>query len=138
METYIFRTKTSDQGTEGILITTEGFICKIFELPWRDNQRSISCIPPGEYDVIIRLSPKYGRVYHVTNVPNRSYILMHSGNWAGDVNKGFKTHTNGCLLTGLEFGFLSNQRAILNSRVALRRFMDKMSERPFRLKIIGG
>lgn len=29
-----------------------GFICKTMELPWKDNKRSISCIPEGLYTVI--------------------------------------------------------------------------------------
>ena len=91
---YLLRTRTSDQGTEGMLIT-DGFMCKTLELPWRENQRSISCIPSGEYKVVIRQSPKYGSVYWVTKVPNRSWILIHAGNWSGDTNKGFNSHTKG-------------------------------------------
>ena len=58
----IFRLRRSDQGTEGLLVSGD-FHLKTLELPWRENQRQISCIPPGEYNVEIRLSNKYGRVY---------------------------------------------------------------------------
>ena len=130
----IFRMKRSDQGTMGILSTPE-FRCYTLELPWRDNQQSISCIPAGEYDVKIRISPKYGRIYHVQNVPNRSYILIHSGNWAGDTSKGYKTHVNGCILLGKQQGILLDQWAVLNSRVAVRAFMEEMEYEPFKLQI---
>ena len=77
----LFRLKRSDQGTEGLLVYDD-FTCRTLELPWRENQKQISCIPAGEYDVEIRLSNKYGRVYWVRHVPNRTYILIHSGNYA--------------------------------------------------------
>ena len=134
---YLIRTQTSDQGTEGVLVTYD-FTCKTLELPWRDNQRSISCIPAGTYTVVIRQSPKYGSVYWVTNVPNRSWILIHSGNWAGDVNKGFKTHVNGCLLLGRKHGFLLEQRAVLTSKPTVREFRNIMQDKSFELNIIGG
>ena len=134
---YLFRTTTSDQGTEGIL-ATDGFFCKTLELPWRKNQRSISCIPSGEYTVKIRKSPKYGTTYWVTNVPNRSYILIHPGNFAGDTKKGFKTHVNGCILLGKNHGFLGNQRAVLSSRTTVRKFRNVMKDKTFKLTIVGG
>lgn len=135
-EVYLFRTTTSDQGTEGIL-ATDGFFCKTLELPWRDNRQSISCIPSGEYTVKIRKSPKYGTVYWVTDVFNRRWILIHSGNVAGDVSKGFRTHVNGCILLGKKHGWLYNQRAVLTSRTTVRRFRMAMNDEQFKFNIIG-
>jgi hypothetical protein len=137
MEVQLFRLKRGDQGTMGILMAP-GFSCYTLELPWRDNQRNISCIPEGEYDVRIRISPKYGQVYHVKKVPNRSYILIHSGNWAGDTSKGYRTHVNGCILLGKSRGTLAGQLAVLNSRITVKKFMKIMDNRPFTLKIHDG
>lgn len=131
----IFRIRRSDHGTEGVLVFDD-FRCFVLELPWRDNQRNISCIPAGEYDVTIRISPKYGRIYWVLQVEDRSYILIHSGNWAGDEQKGLKTHTNGCILLGTKRGYLAGQRAVLLSRKAIRKFMDKLQGNDFKLQII--
>lgn len=131
----IFRLKRSDQGTEGLLVSKE-FNCRVLELPWRDNKKQISCIPAGEYNVEIRISNKYGRIYHVKAVPTRTYILIHSGNYGGDKIKGFRTHSSGCILLGLKFGFLGGQVAVLNSRIAVRRFMEHMEYEPFLLKIM--
>jgi len=136
-EIFLIRTGFSDQGTNGMMFTN-GFFCYTLELPWRDNQRSISCIPPGEYKVIQRASPKYGKIYWVTEVPNRSYILIHSGNYAGDVSKGYKTHVNGCILLGQKMGTLSGQKAVLNSRVTVNKFMNQTGMQPLKLKIMGG
>ena len=131
----IIRTRRSDHGTEGVLIFND-FICYTLELPWRENIRNLSCIPTGEYDVKIRISPKYGRIYWVMEVDGRTYILMHSGNWAGNVEKGLNTHTNGCILLGEKRGYLAGQRAVLLSRRAIRKFMDKLQEKDFKLHII--
>lgn len=136
-QVFLIRTGFSDQGTNGMMFTN-GFFCYTLELPWRDNQRSISCIPPGEYTVIQRISPKYGKIYWVTEVPNRSYILIHSGNYAGNVSKGYKTHVNGCILLGQKMGTLSGQKAVLNSRVTVNKFMNETGMQPLKLKIMGG
>jgi hypothetical protein len=133
---YLIRTLTSDQGTSGMLVMA-GFNCYTLELPWRDNQKSISCIPDGEYEVIQRISAKFGKIYWITNVPNRSYILIHSGNYAGDISKGYKSHVQGCILLGQKIGTLAGQKAVLNSRITLRKFMNYTNMQPFKLTIIG-
>jgi len=130
----LFRLRRSDQGTEGLLVESD-FNCRTLELPWRDNRRQISCIPPGEYKVEIRLSNKYGRVYWVREVPNRTYILIHSGNYAGDKSKGFKSHVMGCILLGKKSGYLGGQVAILNSRIVVRAFMEHINYETFMLRI---
>ena len=130
----IFGLKRSDQGTEGLLVS-EDFNCRTLELPWRNNRRQISCIPPGIYDVEIRLSNKYGRIYWVRKVPDRTYILIHSGNYAGDKSKGLKSHVMGCILLGKKSGRLGGQVAVLNSRIAVRNFMEELEYQPFKLRI---
>jgi hypothetical protein len=132
---YLFRTRCSDQGTEGIVIYN-GKYCYSLELPWRDNKQNMSCVPKGEYDAQIRISPRFGRVYWVLEVEGRSYILIHSGNWAGATDLGYKTHTSGCILLGKYRGELQGQRAVLASRPALRQFIDTMQNKPFKLIII--
>jgi len=130
----LFRLRRSDQGTEGLFVS-EDFHCRTLELPWRYNKRQISCIPSGEYNVEIRYSNKYGRIYWVRHVPNRTYILLHAGNYGGDKSKNYKTHTMGCILLGKKRGSLGGQVAVLNSRVALRQFMEYMEYEPFTLRI---
>ncbi len=66
--------------------------CKTLELPWKNNQTSVSCIPEGTYDVVKRYSDKYKNHFHLLNVPDRSFILIHSGN--------YYTQTEGCILVG--------------------------------------
>jgi len=130
----IFRMMRSDQGTLGIL-SFQSFRCYTLELPWKDNEHNVSCIPKGIYQCKIRVSPKFGKVYWVSDVPDRSYILIHPGNWAGDTTKGFRSNVDGCILLGQKRGTLAKQLAILNSRITVRRFMEATGEQPFTLKI---
>ena len=82
----------------------EVFKCRTLELPDRDNQRNVSCIPEGFYDVVPRTSPKYSNHLHITNVEGRSLILIHWGNYAGSINpKTGHSDIRGCVLVGKEF-----------------------------------
>jgi hypothetical protein len=58
------------------------------------------------------------------DVPGREGILIHQGNFCGDVRRGFKSNVLGCVLVGDRFGTLSGQQAILNSTATLRRLME--------------
>lgn len=102
------------------------------ELPWRNNQSNISCIPPGEYRakfVERSASGRYHNVYHVQDVPGRGGILIHSGN--------ITAHSKGCLLIGRKPGLLGDQPAVLNSKSALAEFVSLMQPHDFRLIIMG-
>ncbi len=70
----------------------EVFTCHTLELGWKENQQNISCIPEGTYKVKKRSSEKYKDHFHILNVPNRSMILIHVGN--------YYTNTHGCILPG--------------------------------------
>lgn len=74
------------------------------ELPWLNNENNISCIPQGLYNCVRFNHPEKGWVWRVLNVPGRSGILIHSGNFAckGVLNsKEFKSDTLGCIMLGL-------------------------------------
>lgn len=137
METVkAYRYRSSDQGTfSRWACDAIGWDSFCIELPWRDNQNSISCIPAGEYVVTIRKSPKYGNIFWVTNVEGRSWVLIHGGNYAGDTSKGWKTHSHGCLLLGQKPGVLSGQQAILNSKATVNKFMRALNNQTFKLII---
>jgi hypothetical protein len=119
----IIRTRTSDQGTFGML-TCESFTCFTGELPWRDNWTGISCIPPGEYQFERWKSVKYPRALHICDVPGRVGILIHQGNFCGDARIGFRSNVLGCVLVGDRLGVISGQEAVLNSTATLRRLVD--------------
>lgn len=131
------RQTRSTHGTEGILSLPNGKKLFTLELPWYDNKPQISCIPKGIYDCKPRYSPKFKQHYHLQNVEGRSYILIHSGNFAGDVSLGLKSNVQGCILLGTKRGNIAGQRAVLSSKVACRKFMNVMQDKEFVLEIQG-
>ena len=132
------RVETTAQGTVGVLLAGS-LQLYVMEPPWRDNCANRSCIPAGRYEVVLHLSPRFGRCLAVAEVPSRTHILVHAGNIGGDVDAGYHTHTLGCLLPGLRRGRISvkgrMQRAVLASRTAVRHLMTWAGERPFELEI---
>lgn len=122
------------------MLTFGAEVVHTVELPWRDNKQQRSCIPTGVYKCAIVKSPKFGRVYGVQNVPNRSNVLIHSANFAGDVDKGWTTQLHGCVSLGMRVGQMRNsagqmQSAVLVSRTAVGRLMDWANGEPFYLEI---
>ena len=134
------RQRSGEQGTVGVLCLPGLPPTPVIEPPWRDNRRNRSCIPVGLYEVVPHLSPRHRRCLLVTGVPGRSHILFHAGNLGGDVERGWHTHTKGCLLPGLRQGRITvggrRQQAVLASRPALRRLMDWAAGQPFVLEIV--
>lgn len=74
---------------------TGGFIrlCETLELPWRNNQRNVSCIPAGTYRLEYKWSEKHQRMlWHICDVPDRDDTEIHIGNSV--------KNTLGCVLCG--------------------------------------
>lgn len=131
----IKRIESDDSGTFGLLSTDSVFSCYTAELPWRENHSETSCIPEGEYRCVWGLSSKHGPVFVVLDVPERSHILIHAGNWAGDVSKGLRSSVKGCILLGRAIDQIAGQKALLSSRDAVSAFEDDMERSPFDLII---
>lgn len=95
------------EGTNGKLACNGQFICNTIELPWRKNQKSVSCIPEGYYLLRKRYSRKFQWHIEVVAVKNRSFILLHPANNA-------LNELNGCIapvtqLSGAGLGLQSRQ-----------------------------
>jgi hypothetical protein len=69
-----------EKGTNGALFVNGQFLCFTIELPWRENQRNISCIPEGTYEIVPRNSKRFQNHLHVQDVKGRSLILIHPAN----------------------------------------------------------
>jgi hypothetical protein len=139
MKVTLQRGQSTDQGTFGVM-TFGNDVVHTVELPWKDNQRQASCIPVGTYKCAIVKSPKFGRVYGVSNVPGRANVLIHSANFGGDVSKGWDTQLHGCIAPCLRVGKMRNskgemQSAGLVSRPALSRLMEWADGQTFELEI---
>lgn len=137
---YLHREDTSDQGTRGRLVTELGHWFTL-ELPWRENARGRSCIPAGKYTCRSEKHARLGRVYRLEGVPGRDGVLIHSGNYAGDVEKGWASHVEGCILLGKKRGQLLDtskrryQEAVLVSTTALSEFGRSYGWAPFVLEV---
>jgi len=55
-------------------------VCHTIELPWLHNQRNVSCIPEGRYELKKRVTQKRGQHLLVVNVKGRDGILFHPAN----------------------------------------------------------
>lgn len=115
--------------TFGVLIFDDVPFAVTLEPPWKNNTRSISCIPPGIYQCKRIQSPKFGDTFEILGVPNRTHILFHKGNKVSE--------TYGCVLIGSEFGwFGETSPVILRSRAAFEEFEALLrDDDEFELKI---
>lgn len=121
----LVREHTGDEGTFG-RIYAQGNHWYTAELPWRNNERDISCIPEGIYTATPYASARFGLCYQVGEVPDRSAILVHVGNWAGDVSKDYRSDVEGCILIGMARNIISGQYAVSSSREAIGDFHHVM------------
>ena len=78
------------------------------------NEVRKSCIPDGTYRVTRHSSPKFGRCFWIRDVPGRSAILIHPGN--------YHHHTLGCILVGMDQKDLNSDGLIDN--VSSKKAMD--------------
>jgi len=96
------------------------------ERPWKGNERNVSCIPIGEYELIHTMfrrntpdiSDDYP-AYQVMDVPGRTFIKLHVANTMLDVA--------GCIGTGMNLGYIKGLWAVTSSRIAYDQFMLAMN-----------
>jgi hypothetical protein len=136
MDTVIInRFDRSDHGVFG-KVAYKGFIKYTGELPDRNNQSNISCIPSGLYTVKWTPSPRMKKyTYEILSVPKRGGIRMHSSNLMGDASLGYKAQLLGCISLGEKLGYMGGQKALLLSGPAMRHFEAVMAYQPFLLEI---
>ncbi|MGE4195316.1 MAG: DUF5675 family protein [Pseudodesulfovibrio sp.] len=115
-------------GTFGRMFLPGGVERVSAEPPWKSNRTDVSCIPPGKYECEINESPHFGLCPEILNVPGRTHVRMHAGNWAGDVEQGRRSDSQACVLPGLRFATLEGQPAVSSSRTALDELMDVVSD----------
>lgn len=134
----LIRMLTGDEGTFGAIVFDSGFALHALELPWEQNEPSISCIPCGMYMVEIGDSPRFGSSYHVLDVPGRTHIIFHKGNWAGRKSMMPELHSNveGCILLGLDRGSISGQMAVKSSSKACDEMYTKLKGDPFEMLVM--
>lgn len=137
MSLYLLeRVYLADRTLGSIISPQGGIICKTLELPWKDNERSVSCIKEGKYRVTLSgpvleddpnteedesggRHPRPYSHYIVHNVPGRSGILIHRGatpKWS-----------KGCITVGSRFGNYNTAAPTLeDSAVKLQWMVDNL------------
>ena len=106
----IIRDEFSDKSILGKLYLNGEFYGHTLELSWKDNKRNVSCIPRGEYKVIVRFSEKHGEHFLVSDVDDRDFILIHSAN--------YHTQLRGCIAVGEAYADINgdNELDVTSSR----------------------
>jgi len=136
MKAILIRLQDDGKQTLGELRIYDGvkllFTCKTLELPYLNNERGVSCIPAGHYLVKKRneLSSRFQyEHFHIQDVPNRDYILIHRGNYNHQIQ--------GCILVGMSFTDINKDGLldVTNSKVTLYRLLESTTD-TFLLQII--
>lgn len=119
IQVTLYRIGEFDEQTYGVLAIGEGGNARprfvTIEDIWRENERNVSCIPPGSYTCREYSSPTFGETYIVDRVPNRSGILFHAGNSHED--------TRGCILVGSSYAAELGSSGIVNSKLGFAKFL---------------
>ena len=89
MELELIRTYFPN-GTNGEILFNGSRICSSIELPWKNNEHQVSCIPEGRYELKKRYTAERGEHLILVNVPGRQLILIHAANDA-------KKELQGCI-----------------------------------------
>ena len=117
----IIRTYYQDY-TSGQVWINDNYVCNTLELPYKNNERNISCIPEGIYNAKINYSKKHRAHILILKVKGRSDILLHTGNTLSD--------TQGCVLVGTKY----QEKQLRNSKQAMYKIISKIIANQIKLK----
>jgi len=91
MVVLIERDLVTPEVTLGRLYIDGRYLCETLEPPENSNRKGLDAVPAGEYRCKVSYSPSFKReTVELLGVPNRSKILLHSGNFPKD--------TRGCIV----------------------------------------
>lgn len=116
----LIRVAHLDHGTLG-QIRLGDWGCWALELPWRNNERNVSCIPEGVYEVAPDLEGKWTGYPELQNVPGRTEIIIHPGNTVAD--------TQGCILPGMVYELTDDRIVVRSSRLAYNALVHRAGKR---------
>ncbi len=110
------------------MLNLGNFRCFTLELPWKDNQKNISCIPAGVYKCNKILSPSLGECIEIYGVSGRDYIRIHAGNYTSQIQ--------GCVLVGASLTDINHDGTpdVTSSRNTLAELM-RATPKTFMLEI---
>ena len=132
MKLEIYRTDSNDKQTIGRFYITgniQVYTGYTLELPDKDNQQGISRIPAGIYQCKKGKGWKIPYLHiHVLDVPDRSGIRIHRGNYHTDIQ--------GCIILGSDLTDINNDGYVdvINSKKTLNKMLEILPDR-FELEI---
>ena len=97
------------------------FTSQSLERGWLNNQRNISCIPAGKYDLKLEFSPRFQKdLWEIFNVPNRRECKFHAANFAFQLN--------GCIALGQKRADINadGEIDVTNSRNTMKKFHEAL------------
>lgn len=131
LELQLIRHSYLPHGTFGTLSLPGSGIVHTVERPWKDNKPFESCIPEGKYPLVMRPSgvvarstrEKYTQGWEVQNVPGRSFIMIHPGNWPSNLE--------GCIAPGLSLALMKDPKSdcpygVTSSQAAFEKLMSSL------------
>jgi len=120
-EVVLQRVWMDDNQSTGSLIVLDElrqpiYISPCIERGDRNNEQNVSNVPTGTYPLVWENSPKFGMVWELKDVPNRSECKIHAANMWNQIN--------GCIAPGTYLGEINNDGYYdtLASGDALKRF----------------
>lgn len=134
MHLQIIRDSARTDATLGTL-TIGSLVLQTLELPWVPIEGALcghpdtSCVPPGDYELVMHDSVKHPRTFALSNpdlgvyhapadIPagctGRSLVLLHNGN--------YPANSLGCILLGRGRSFPNGASMVTNSDIALQAF----------------
>nr|DAL48427.1 MAG TPA_asm: hypothetical protein [Microviridae sp.] len=120
MKIVVRRHYFSENYTIGKLYIDGGYFCDTLEPS--TTAKEYSAVKTGIYSLTIAWSPKFGRYMPRIEVPKRSGILFHVGNYPHD--------TKGCVLLGMN----TIKGSVTASQVTFNSFFDMLLDHIARFK----
>jgi hypothetical protein len=121
----------TDKSTVGELWIDGAFFCFTLEPTCRDKKSEHPAIPAKRYLINTQYSNRFGRqMPHIANVPDRTDILIHWGN--------FPTDTEGCILVGETKGpdFIGSSRSTFDKLWTL--VQERTKDKLLFITVLGG
>lgn len=122
MRVDLLRVGQSNRGTFGVLRYGQVPFALTLERPWEDNAQDVSCIHAGRYRCRKVRSSRFGDTYEICDVPNRTHVLFHKGNFVYD--------TKGCILVGEEYSGTWDRPFIASSERGFLELMKLLNNAP--------
>ena len=99
------------------------FKSKSLERGWRNNEQNVSCIPLGEYPLVLEYSNRFKQdLWEIKQVDNRSECKFHAANYWHQLN--------GCIALGEKLTDINNDnyKDVTSSRNTMAKFHKAMGQ----------